>query len=189
MRKSFILHLDSLCILDDLTDEQRGQLFNSIYKFNIGEEIKLTGMLKIAFSPFRNQFLRDIEKYDVFCESQRKRRLGKGKNQTEPNKPTVTKETNGTNSVSVSVSKSVSDIKKKKKQYSDFNNVLLLDSEFEKIKEKFNDYEKKINNLGEYMKMKGASYKDHYLTILNWARRDEEKSGTSQKKREFVSYN
>jgi len=109
MRKSFILHLDSLCILDDLTDEQRGQLFNAIYKFNAGEEIALTGMLKIAFSPFKNQFMRDIVKYDVFCESQRKRRLGKGRNQAEPNKPkepTVTKLTNGTNSVSVNDSDS-----------------------------------------------------------------------------------
>ena len=34
MRKSFILHKDSLDVLDDLSDEQAGQLFKAIKAFN-----------------------------------------------------------------------------------------------------------------------------------------------------------
>lgn len=71
MKKSFLLHIDSLCILDDLTDEQKGQLFNAIYKFQLGEELELSPIIKIAFSQFRNQFNRDSEKYEKTCEARK----------------------------------------------------------------------------------------------------------------------
>jgi len=63
MKPSFILHIDSLCILNDLDDVQKGQLFFAIYKYQIGEEIELSPMIKIAFSQFKNQFIRDNETY------------------------------------------------------------------------------------------------------------------------------
>jgi len=68
MRKSFVLHNDSLCILDDLNDEQRGQLFYAIYKYQLGEELELSPIIKIAFSQFKNQFQRDNEKYENTCK-------------------------------------------------------------------------------------------------------------------------
>ena len=63
MKSSFILHIDSLCILDDLDDVQKGQLFFAIYKYQLGEEIDLPPLIKIAFSQFKNQFIRDNETY------------------------------------------------------------------------------------------------------------------------------
>lgn len=71
MKKSFLLHIDSLCILDDLTDEQAGQLFNAIYQFQLGNELELSPMIKIAFSQFKNQFNRDAEKYEKTCEARK----------------------------------------------------------------------------------------------------------------------
>ena len=62
------MHLDSLCILEELDDVQKGQLFNAIYKYQLGEEIELTPIIKIAFSQFKNQFQRDDEKYKKVCE-------------------------------------------------------------------------------------------------------------------------
>ena len=62
-RKSFIIHKDSLSILDDLSDEQAGQLFKAIKSYQLDEEKELSSLIKIAFSPFKNQFVRDAEKY------------------------------------------------------------------------------------------------------------------------------
>ena len=60
-----------------------------------------------------------------------------------------------------------------KRKYGSFENVLLTDSEYQKLKDKFMDYEEKIENLSNYIASKGAKYKSHYATILNWARHDE----------------
>jgi len=68
-RKSFLLHIDSLDVLDDLTDEQAGSLFKSIKAYHSGEDPELKGLIKIAFSPFKNQFLRDEEKYEATCKA------------------------------------------------------------------------------------------------------------------------
>ena len=67
-RKSFLLHIDSLDILDELTDEEAGELFKAIRDYQNDEELDLKGLVRIAFSPFRNQFKRDAEKYDLTCK-------------------------------------------------------------------------------------------------------------------------
>ena len=57
--------------------------------------------------------------------------------------------------------------------YGEFQNVRLKKEEFEKLKEKFpNDYKERIEALSEYMRSKGKQYKDHYATILSWARKE-----------------
>jgi len=70
-RKSFLLHIDSLDILDDLSNEEAGQLFNAIRSYQKGDQVDLTGLIKVAFSPFKNQFTRDDEKYKNLCEKNR----------------------------------------------------------------------------------------------------------------------
>lgn len=72
MNKSFILHLDSLEILNDLTDIQKGQLFNAIYQDRLGSSVELDPLLKMVFLPFKNQFKRDDEKYEKTCERNKK---------------------------------------------------------------------------------------------------------------------
>ena len=67
-KRSFLLHIDSLDILDELTDEECGLLFKAIRAHQQGEEIELHGLVRVAFSPFRNQFNRDDEKYNLTCE-------------------------------------------------------------------------------------------------------------------------
>jgi len=67
-KKSFLLHIDSLDILDDLTDNQAGVLFKAIKAYQKEEDFPLDNVVKIAFSPFKNQFSRDDEKYAKTCE-------------------------------------------------------------------------------------------------------------------------
>ena len=68
MRKSFVLHIDSLDVLDELTDEQAGKLFKAIKSFNSGSEIELDSITKIVMVPFKAQFIRDNEKYSKKVE-------------------------------------------------------------------------------------------------------------------------
>lgn len=70
-KKSFILHVDSLSILDKLNTEQKGLLFNAIHKYHLGEDVELDFALELAFEPFKNQFERDLEKYNKRCEVNR----------------------------------------------------------------------------------------------------------------------
>lgn len=71
-KKSFILFLDSLDILDDLTDEQSGQLFRAIRAFEKGEEIDLPSIVKVAFSPIKNHLQRCKDSYDQVSEERSK---------------------------------------------------------------------------------------------------------------------
>lgn len=68
-KKSFILHVDSLDVLSDLSDEQAGKLFKAMLAFHKGEDIELDPLTKMAFSFFKNQFIRDNEKYVKTCEA------------------------------------------------------------------------------------------------------------------------
>jgi len=70
-------------------------------------------------------------------------------------------------------------IDKNKTIFGEFNNVLLSDNELTKLQEKFGAMKahQLIENLSEGIASKGYKYKDHYATILSWARRDEQKGG------------
>lgn len=59
-----------------------------------------------------------------------------------------------------------------KHKYGEYSNVLLTDVELDKLKDKFTDWEDRIERLSIYIESKGAKYKSHYATILNWARRE-----------------
>ena len=62
-----------------------------------------------------------------------------------------------------------------KKQYGEFNNVLLTDTEHKKLVERFGEgrVEQLIKGLSRGIESKGYKYQSHYATILNWAERDE----------------
>lgn len=71
-RKSFIIHKDSLDILDKLSDEQAGKLFKAIKFYQKTNEIpKLDFTLDLVFTPFFNQFVRDDQDYKNTCEARR----------------------------------------------------------------------------------------------------------------------
>ena len=67
-RKSFILHIDSLGILDNLSDEQAGKLFKAIKSYQVDGELTTDEVIKLVFFPFKSQFERDNEKYKTICD-------------------------------------------------------------------------------------------------------------------------
>ena len=71
-QKGFIVYKDLHAVIDELTDEQVGQLFRGMIKyFNEGKAPKFDGVLKFVFIPIKQQMDRDSEKYDEKCEKNR----------------------------------------------------------------------------------------------------------------------
>ena len=60
----------------------------------------------------------------------------------------------------------------KRHKYGLYNNVLLSDTDLEKLKTEFSDWEQRIERLSEYIESTGKSYKNHLATIRAWARKD-----------------
>jgi predicted phage replisome organizer len=67
-----------------------------------------------------------------------------------------------------------------KHKYGEYKNVLLTDDELQKLKTEYSDYEERIERLSSYVASTGKSYKSHYATIRNWARKDAEKPGRKE---------
>jgi hypothetical protein len=71
MRNSFLLYLDSLEVLNVLTDEQAGKLFKAIRCVQLGIECDVDPFINIALAPFVQQFKRDNDKYMMIVERNR----------------------------------------------------------------------------------------------------------------------
>ena len=68
-------------------------------------------------------------------------------------------------------------------KYGQYSNVLLSDTDYEKLKSEFpSDYSERIENLSCYMASTGKSYKNHLATIRNWAKKDKEKQAKTDNK-------
>lgn len=79
--------------------------------------------------------------------------------------------------------------KPEKHKYGSFSNVLLTDDEYSKLKEQFSDADERIENLSFGIASKGYQYKNHYATILAWARNDNKRAIQQQKKQSsFIDY-
>ena len=75
-RKSFILHKDSLVILEKMTNEQAGIFIKKIYEYQMtGNYGDVDFALEIALTPFINQFKRDADKYMSISEKNKQNAL------------------------------------------------------------------------------------------------------------------
>jgi hypothetical protein len=93
-KSSFLLHHDTLGVIEELTDQQAGQLIKEIYKISISlnnpdipvEPSGLEGLMNSVLHPFRAQLLRDYDKYVGVC-ARNKSNGGKGGRPKEPTGP------------------------------------------------------------------------------------------------------
>ena len=67
-KKGFLLLNNQVEIIETLTDEQAGQLLKAFYDYNIGNEIKLKGLMKTVFNNFKVVFDENEQKYQEKCE-------------------------------------------------------------------------------------------------------------------------
>jgi len=185
-RKSFILHIDSLGILNELTDEQAGQLFKLIYEYhnpNKPKQTQITQLVNLAFYPFKSQFERDNQTYNNVCERNKNNGLlgGRPKNKN-PNKP----------------KKADSDNKNKNDNKNDNDNksvikkinirpfVSISQSELDKLNSEFLEHEVNwmLDKLNDYKASKGVQYKSDYHAINMWVKKAFEKE-----KKDFIKDN
>jgi len=73
-------------------------------------------------------------------------------------------------------------VKEIKHIYGEYQNVYLTDTELQKLKDRFNDWEIKIKEMDSGIELKGYKYKNHYLAILKWAEKDNHKTDTKLSK-------
>jgi hypothetical protein len=92
--KSFILHYDSLQILEELTDEQAGILFKAIAQLGENPDYSLDGLMNAILLPFKNQIKRDKLKYAEVCEKRRVAGLKGGRPKLTKNNQKVIDVTN-----------------------------------------------------------------------------------------------
>ena len=65
------------------------------------------------------------------------------------------------------------DSKNNKHKYGEYKNVLLSDSDMEKLKTEFpNDYLERIERVSSYCASTGKTYKNYLATIRNWAKKE-----------------
>ena len=63
------MYIDSLDILDKLSDEQAGKLIKAIACYHKKVEVELDPVIDIVITPFISQFKRDAEKYEKTCKN------------------------------------------------------------------------------------------------------------------------
>jgi hypothetical protein len=62
--------------------------------------------------------------------------------------------------------------KVEKHRYGNFRHVLLSDDEYQRLHADFPDLQDRIQRLDDYLENTGKVYKNHALTIRNWANKD-----------------
>ena len=99
MKKSFIVYLDSLNILSELTTQQAGELFLAIYNYHLKGEMPSEFWIKMALASFINQWQRDCERYEETCNRNKLNGLKGGRPPKNQNNPMGSNETQKTHSV------------------------------------------------------------------------------------------
>lgn len=173
-KKSFILHVDSLDVLSDLSDEQAGKLFKAMLAFHKGEEIELDPLTKMAFSFFKNQFIRDNEKYIKTCEA-RAQAGSKGGKQKQQNLANASNSKQKVAKVADSDNESDSDSKKdNKKDKLDWSALQMSEQEIKEIKQlrrnaKAVVTQRVINDLSkQFEKSRARGYTNEDI-LLEWS--------------------
>ena len=67
--------------------------------------------------------------------------------------------------------------KPRKHKFGEYQNVLLTDEEYQKLKAEMPNADDYIERLSSYVASTGKAYRSHFATIRNWYRKDREKNG------------
>ena len=176
MRKSFILHIDSLGILNELTDEQAGQLFKLIYNYynpNKPIETQITQLVNLAFYSFKSQFERDLQAYNKVCDRNKNNgMLGGRPKKNNPNKPKKpdNDNKNKNNNDNNNDNKNNKNLPALKNKYLD--SITLSDIEYNKLLSEYAQHEVDwmIDCLNNYKMSSGVRYKSDYHAICKWVK-------------------
>jgi len=180
---------DAICGLEK---ELQAEIYDAIIYYGIyGEEKELSPMAKMAFALIKPQIDANNRRKEKGKKGADYGKLGgrpKKNNPTETPKepqinPTETPNVNANvnvkvnDNVNVNVNANVKDndnenvvSKDTKHIYGEYKHVRLTDTEYQKLCEEYGDIDtgRAIRYLDEYIEMKGAKYKSHYLAMRKW---------------------
>jgi hypothetical protein len=197
MKKSFIMHLDSLVILDKMSDDVAGKFIKIIYRYQ--KDGTLPSMdfgMDMAITPFINQFCRDDEKYNEFIDKQKDNgsKGGRPKNPSEPKvtqktqafseKPTETQKTlNVSDSVSDNDNVSVINNKSIEERLTAFRTSLIpyVEEFGRELVRDFYDYWREVNGSGKKMRFEMEKVFNIDMRIKRWERNNKKFAKPSKK--------
>ena len=167
-KKSFLLYCDLIHTVEQLTDEQAGDLFKHILRYVNDQEPQTENVItRIAFEPIKQSLKRDLQKY----EDIRKRNQDNARKRWDATaSDRIPNDTKNADSVSVSVSGSVTD----KKEIKGFVKPTIeqVDNYMKEIEYK-GDAEYFINHYQSNGWVVGRSkMKDWKSTVRNWKKND-----------------
>lgn len=104
------------------------------------------------------------------CDSAERVRLfrEREKQKSLPCNESVTEVLQSSISISNSISKSNNKEKEVKHKYGEYKKVLLTDSDLDKLKRDYSNWQELITYLDEYIEMKNYKAHNHYLAIKKW---------------------
>lgn len=91
-KKSFILYCDTYENIRELTFEDKGKLLDAMFNHALDNEVKIDGVVGMAFNFIKRQMDRDLTKYEIYLEKQRANGSKGGrpkKTQDNPNNPSL----------------------------------------------------------------------------------------------------
>lgn len=97
MRESFLMYHSFYHAVKDLTDEEKGQLWDAVYQYQLKLPIRdLTSVCQMALKFMESQFERDFEKYERIIERNKRNGIKGGRPKENPDEP---KKPNGLNGI------------------------------------------------------------------------------------------
>ena len=173
-------------VLESLLDGQAKTMLHAIRTYSqYGEVTDFDGdaVLKTLWLLVKPQMDADNERYEkisnIRAVAGKKGGAPKGNQNASKNKQKQAKQAkqannnNNNNNNNSNNNSNNNESKPTRHKHGEYNNVLLTDEEFEKLKEQ--GLESYINILSEGIECKGYKYKSHYAAIRRWAKKDQEK--------------
>lgn len=174
-KKGVIMYYDLLEQLQDFSDESFGKIARAMIEYDKNGTLpNFEGELKIAFKFIKLSIDRNKEEYEQKCEKNRdnalKRWNANGCERIQTDAINADTDIDKDNDKDNDIDKDNDNNKNKeeKHKYGEYKNVLLKDSELDKLKQDYVNYEELIKYLDEYIEMKGYKAKSHYLAIKKW---------------------
>ena len=194
--------------LKRLSLEEKGRLFDAILEYGeCGTQPCFDGMLGMAWDFIQLSIDRDSERYDHQVSQKRyatyvREAKRKGaeivtfeqwqskydtiryqpmlgdieRYPTTTTTPTTTPATTSTRDI-----KADKPPKSVRHKYGEYQNVLLTDEEYEKLKSEIPEYKDMIERLSSYIASSGKKYKNHLATMRNWYRKENPNGKTEPK--------
>ena len=203
-RESFVFYESFYLAIKTLPENEQLLLYNAIIERALyGKYDKLSGVTGGMFSLILPQIEANEKRYynglkggrpknNYVKETETKPTVFKSESKNKPNdNENVNVNENQNDNVNdlSSVSGEPKAEKETKHKYGTFKNVLLSESELEKLKQKYPfNYIEKIENLSEGIELKGYKYKNHYLAVLKWAEKGDRKPEKSYATYDLEAY-